>query len=69
VRDAWLVAGGIALGWLASKTWSDPDCRLGLIVFLVITAVLVLVFAIAVTANRPPADGSGADGPDDGDPR
>jgi hypothetical protein len=64
VRDAWLVAAGAAMGWLATKTWSDPACRLGLVVFLVITAVLVLAFAIAVTAHRPPADGAGGDDPD-----
>mgnify|MGYP006196656799 CR=1 FL=1 len=26
---------GAVLGWLACKTWSDPGCQLGLVVFLV----------------------------------
>jgi hypothetical protein len=65
VRDAWLVGAGFALGWLATKTWQDPGCRLGLVVFLVITAVLVLVFAVAVSAPRTRDDGpDGADDPD-----
>ena len=38
MRDAWLVGAGFALGWLATKTWQDPGCRLGLVVFLVIKA-------------------------------
>jgi hypothetical protein len=67
LKEAWLVGAGFALGWLTTKTWSDPDCRLGLVVFLVITAVLVLVFAIAVTAPRPPGDGPGSEGADDPD--
>ena len=64
MRDAWLVGAGFALGWLTTKTWQDPGCRLGLVVFLVITAVLVLVFAVAVTAPRARDDGPDSDDPD-----
>ena len=69
MRDAWLVGGGFALGWLATKTWQDPACRLGLAVFLVITAVLVLVFAVAVTAPRRRDDRADSDDADDPGPR
>jgi len=37
VRNSGLVGVGVVLGWLASKTWSDPGCQLGLVVFLVAT--------------------------------
>ena len=51
MRDAGLVGIGIVLGWLGSKSWSDPECRLGLVVFLVATAVMTLVFALAVVGH------------------
>jgi len=35
-----LVGIGIVIGWLVSKTWNDPGCQLGLIVFLIATAVM-----------------------------
>jgi hypothetical protein len=52
VRDSGLVGVGVVLGWLASKTWSDPGCQLGLVVFLVATAVMTLGFLLAVVGHR-----------------
>jgi uncharacterized membrane protein YhaH (DUF805 family) len=66
VKEIWLTAAGFVLGWLTSKTWSDPGCQVGLAIFLVVTAVLVLVFAVAVTAPRK-HDGDGDDEPKDKD--
>ena len=43
---------GVVLGWLASKTWSDPGCQLGLVVFLVATAVRTLGFLLALVGHR-----------------
>jgi hypothetical protein len=60
VRNAGFVGIGVVLGWLASKTWSDPGCQLGLVVFLVAAAVMTLGFLLAVV-------GHGRD-PDVGDP-
>jgi len=64
MRDAGLVGIGIVLGWLTSKTWSDPGCQLGLAVFLVATAVMTLGFVLAVVGHgRDPGPGD----PDDDD--
>ena len=60
VKEIWLTAAGFVLGWLTSKTWTDPGCQVGLAIFLAVTAVLVLAFAIAVTAPRK-RDGDGDD--------
>jgi hypothetical protein len=66
MRGAWLVGVGVVLGWLASKTWSDPGCRLGLVVFLIATAVMTLGFLLAVVGHgRDPDPGAGD--PDDDD--
>ena len=65
MKEAWLTGLGFGLGWLASKTWSDPGCQVGLMIFLVVTALLVLVFAVAVTAERKRDDGP--EDPDDKD--
>jgi hypothetical protein len=51
MRDGGLVAVGIIFGWLMSKSWSDPQCRFGLAIFLVATAVMTLVFALAVVGH------------------
>jgi hypothetical protein len=56
MKDVWIATAGFALGWLMSKTWQDPGCRVGLALFLVVTAVLVLVFAFAVVGHRAPVD-------------
>ena len=48
MRDAGLVGVGVVLGWLASKTWSDPACQLGLVVFLIAAAVMTLGLLVAV---------------------
>jgi len=58
------VGVGIVLGWLGSKTWSDPGCQLGLVVFLVATAVMVLGFVLAVVGHGR-APGVGGPGDDD----
>jgi hypothetical protein len=64
VRESGLVGVGVVLGWLASKTWSDPGCQLGLVVFLVATAVMALGFLLAVVGHgRDPQP----DDPDDDD--
>lgn len=64
MRDVGLVGIGIVIGWLVSKTWSDPGCQLGLVVFLIATAVMTPGFALAVVGHgRTP----GARGPDAGD--
>ena len=64
MRDGGLVAVGIVLGWLTSKTWSDPGCRLGLVVFLIATAVMTLGFVFAVVGH---GRDRGAGDPDDDD--
>jgi hypothetical protein len=51
MKDLWIAAAGFVLGWLMSKTWQDPGCRLGLVVFLVVTAVMLLAFALAVVGG------------------
>ena len=66
MRDTGLLAVGVVLGWLASKTWSDPDCQLGLVVVLIAAAVMTLGFLLAVVGHgRDP----GAGDPDDEDDR
>ena len=52
MRASELVSVGVVLGWLASKTWSDPGCQLGLVVFLVATAVMTLGFLLALVGHR-----------------
>ena len=60
MRDVGIAGAGIVFGWLMSKTWDDPGCRLGMAMFLVVTAVVVLTFAFAVVGHgrkdEPPAD-------------
>jgi F0F1-type ATP synthase assembly protein I len=69
VRGAGLVGVGVVLGWLASKTWSDPGCQLGLVVFLVVTAVMTLGFLLAVVGHRRDPDAGDPDDDDEGDHR
>ena len=67
MRDAGLVGVGVVLGWLGSKIWSDPGCQLGLVVFLVATAVMTLGFLLAVVGHgRDPRAGD-SDEDDEGD--
>ena len=56
MKDLWIATAGFVLGWLMSKTWQDPGCRLGLAMFLVVTAVMLLAFVLAVVGHRRPAD-------------
>lgn len=67
MRDVWVAGAGVVFGWLMSKAWSDPACRLGLVVFLVATAAMTLAFALAVVGHgRGPRPG-GSDDADDRD--
>ena len=64
MRDVGLFGAGVVVGWLASNTWSDPGCQMGLLVFLIATAVMILAFALAVVGHgRHP----GVDDDDDDD--
>jgi hypothetical protein len=61
MKDVWLAGAGIVFGWLMSKTWQDPGCQIGLTIFLVLTALMALTFALAVVghgrqASAPPDD-------------
>ncbi len=56
MKDVWIATAGFVLGWLMSKTWQDPGCRVGLVVFLVVTAVMALAFALAVVGHRRPGE-------------
>jgi hypothetical protein len=67
VRDGGLVAVGVVLGWLASKTWNDPGCQLGLVVFLVATAAMALGFLLAVVGHGRDTRADGHDEDDEGD--
>lgn len=69
MRNAGLVGVGVVLGWLASKTWSDPGCQLGLVVFLIATAVMALGFLVAVVGHGRDPDPGDRDEDDEGDPR
>jgi len=51
MRDAGMAGSGFVLGWLMSKTWSDPACQMGLVVFLVATAVMFLAFVLSVVGH------------------
>jgi uncharacterized membrane protein (UPF0136 family) len=66
MKDVWVAAAGFVFGWLMSKTWQDPGCRLGLVVFLVVTAVMLVAFALAVVGHRRPVDTPDEEEHDDG---
>ena len=51
MKEVVIAAAGIVFGWLMSKTWSDPACQVGLMLFLVVTAVMALTFAFAVVGH------------------
>jgi hypothetical protein len=67
MRNAGLVGVGVVLGWLASKTWSDPACQMGLVVFLIAAAVMTLGFLVAVVGYGRTPDPGGRDEDDEGD--
>jgi hypothetical protein len=69
VRAAGFVGVGVVLGWLASKTWSDPGCQLGLVVFLIAAAVMTLGFLLAVVGHGRDPDAGDPDEDDKGDHR
>ncbi len=62
MKDVWIAGTAFMLGWLMSKTWTDPGCQVGLVIFLVATAVMTLVFVLAVVGH-----GRGPRGPDPDD--
>lgn len=68
MRNTGFVGAGVVLGWLASKTWSDPGCQLGLVVFLVATAVMALGFVFAVVGPRRDPRAGEPDGDDEDEP-
>ena len=51
MKEVVIAGAGIVFGWLMSKTWSDPACQVGLVLFLVVTAVMALAFAFAVVGH------------------
>ena len=61
MKDVWIASAGFVLGWLLSKTWHDPGCQVGLVMFLVVTAAMGLAFALAIVGHRRPADPSPED--------
>jgi hypothetical protein len=68
MRDLGFAGAGFVFGWLMSKTWSDPGCQVGLVIFLVATAVMTLVFALAVVGHGRHPGPEDPDKDDDGDP-
>jgi hypothetical protein len=66
MREAWIAGAGIVFGWLMSKTWHDPGCRVGLAIFLAVTAVLALTFALAVVGHERKDEPVAEDDEDDG---
>jgi hypothetical protein len=69
MRDVCLAGVGFVFGWLMSKTWTDPGCQIGMVIFLVATAAMTLVFALAVVGHgRGPRDKDDDDDLDSPDP-
>ncbi len=61
MKDGLVASAAFVFGWLMSKTWQDPGCQLGLTIFLVLSAIMALTFALAVVghgrqAPAPPDD-------------
>jgi len=69
MKDVWIAGAGIVFGWLMSKTFDDPGCRLGLVLFLVLSAVMLLVFALAVVGHGREAPAPPDDEEDEDDER
>ncbi len=67
MRDVGFAGAGIVFGWLMSKAWSDPGCQIGMVIFLVTTAVLTLAFALAVVGHGRGSPGQNSDEEDDKD--
>ena len=65
MKDVWIAGAGIVFGWLMGKTFDDPGCRVGLAIFLAVTAVLVLAFAFAVVGHGRKDDAEDAPRDDD----
>ena len=69
MKEVWIAGAGFVFGWLTSKTWQDPGCRLGLVVFLVAAAAMVLASALALVGHRRTEAESEQGGADEGDSR
>ena len=67
MRDAWFAGAGIVFGWLMGKAWNDPGCQVGMVILLVMTAVLILAFALAVVGHGRGPQGPGRDEDDASD--
>jgi hypothetical protein len=67
MKDVWVASAAFVFGWLMSKTWDDPACRLGLALFLVLAAAMVLTFAFAVVGHRRQNGSPGEDENDEGE--
>lgn len=65
MKDIWMVTAGFVFGWLMSKTWDDPGCRVGLVIWVVATAVMALAFALAVVGHGRQPDPRAEDGDDE----
>ncbi len=65
MKDVLVASAAFVFGWLMSKTWQDPGCQLGLTIFLVLTAVMVLTFALAVVGHGRQAPPSSDDTDED----
>ena len=63
MKDVWIAGAAFVFGWLMSKTWQDPGCQIGLAIFLVLTALMALAFALAVVGHGRQTPAS----PDDAD--
>jgi hypothetical protein len=61
MREAGFVGSGFVFGWLMSKTWSDPGCQMGLVVFLGATAVMFLAFVLSVVGHGRASGDPGSD--------
>jgi hypothetical protein len=51
-----------------SRAWSDPGSQVGLVIFLIVTAVLMLAFALAVVGHRRGQQDPDRDEEDNGGP-
>ena len=69
MKDVWIASAGFVFGWLMSKTWNDPGCHLGLVLFLVVTAAMGLAFSLAIVGHRRPPEPSNDDDEADGGDR
>jgi hypothetical protein len=65
MKDVSIAVAAFVFGWLMSKTWQDPGCQLGLTIFLVVTALMALTFALAVVGHGRQTSASSDDADED----